>query len=644
MNVPRRVRRQAGSIALPALIALMLFLPTLSLAQNVSVTVDGVVGLINGQPAIYSGKYVLQMTEYGFFWLDTAALSAGHVQAVSKCVTGFPPSDTGFYVLADCNSITNVSASGLLAVVRMTSGQCGAQSAGCGGPRDDGHWRFTFGLGTWDYKGDLGEIPESTDTADPLGRTWSIDAADSSGRNFVWHSSGVPSSPPFADAVGINLSAGQRTDKTNYYGDRWQLKDISSGATSVTWDFNYTGSFAADETGPKATEGTVVGYFPCDPSGVVHGDIRSGASCRQSLGLTNPPAAGGYRFALRSANSYGTSTNTYASAALSVACPQASIARYAVSTGNSVKTGGTLTLPAGGNADASGSKGNLAEASFVWTFSFPSGPPATAAGPAVPMPNGASAFTLTIAFPGGYQAAASGAVALTPSLVAAFSTQNPVVRGSKFILANEMEKAPTTTLNSVDSLINPGACGPLSVMSPNPLASSFLVVGGLASATAPNSVGSYCIYLRYNYTEGGSPASQIVSHPLTVTDWSSNPSIGVSLDSAGAQPAPFIGGTFYLTAGTTYYLFDEEPPPPAGTPYPGAQWLLASPSGETALGSTAAQMFGPVRFSKTCATGCSLKLAVGSATRQIAVNIASCVPDATTLCRIPRALPWRSSP
>jgi len=611
---------------------MMLFLPRLSMAQNVSVTVDGVVGLINGQPAIYSGRYVLQMTEYGFFWVDTAALSGGHVQAVSKCVSGFPPSETGFYVLADCNSITNVSASGNLAVVRMTSGQCGAQSAGCGGPRDDGHWRFTFGLGTWDYKGDLGEIPDSTDTADPLGRTWSIDAADSSGRNFVWHSSGVPSSPPFADAVGVNLSAGQRADKTNYYGDKWQLKDVSSGATSVTWDFNYTGTFAADETGPKAAEGTVVGYFPCDPSGVPQGDIRSGASCRQSLGLTNPPAAAGYRFALRSANSYGTSTNTYVSAALSVACPQASIAGYSGSTGICVKTGGTLTLPTGGNADASGSKGNLAEASFVWTFTFPSGPPATAAGPVVPMPNGASAFTLTIAFPGGYQATASGAVALTPSLVAAFSTQKPVVRGSRFIVANEMEKAPTTTLNSVDSLINPGACGPLSAMPPNPLASSFLVVGGLASVTAPNSVGNYCVFLRYNYTEGSSPASQIVSRPLTVTDWSPSPSIGVYLDSARTQPAPFFGGTLYLTAGTNYYLFDEEPAPPPGTPYPGAQWLLASPSGETALGTTATQVLGPVKFSRVCAAGCSLKLAVSTATRQIAVNIASCASDATTLC------------
>jgi len=67
----------------------------------------------------------------------------------------------------------------------------------------------------------------------------------------------------------------------------------------------------------------------------------------------------------------------------------------------------------------------------------------------------------------------------------------------------------------------------------------------------------------------------VVSRPLTVTDWSPSPSIGVYLDSTRTQPAPFFGGTLYLTAGTNYYLFDEEPAPPPGTSYPGAQWLLA---------------------------------------------------------------------
>ena len=270
-----RIKKGPSSAGFLAFACLLLF-PAILPAQSVPVDTGGIVGITTGVPPTYSGPYVLQQTEYGFFWINTAALLGGHVQAVSKCSGGLPPSDSGLYVLADCNSITNISASGSLAVVRMTSGQCGAQSLGCGGPRDDGHWRFTFGLGTWDYRGDLGEIPDSTQTTDPLGRTWNILPTGGTGTHFVWQSSGIPSSPPFADAVGTNLSASARGDTVNYYGDKWQLRDISSGATTVLWDFNYTGSFAADETGPKAAEGTVIGYFPCDPGGAVHGDIRSG--------------------------------------------------------------------------------------------------------------------------------------------------------------------------------------------------------------------------------------------------------------------------------------------------------------------------------------------------------------------------------
>jgi hypothetical protein len=628
---PRRIRPR---LALPVLIGLMFCLPAVLPAQNVYVSVAGITGVITGVPPVYSGRYVLQMTEYGFFWLDSQALVGGHIQAVSKCSGGLPVSDSGYYVLADCNSITNVSASGSLALVRMSSGQCGAQSLGCGGPRSDGHFRFTFGLGTWDYKGDLGEIPDSTDTADPLGRTWTLLPTDSTGMHFVWQSSGIPNAPPFADAIGTNLSANARADKANYYGDRWQLRDISSGATSVFWDFNYTGSFVADESGSKGVEGTVTGYFPCDPAGAVHGDIRSGANCRQSLGLASPPAAGSYRFGLRSSNSFGMSTNTYSSAPLPFACPQASIAGYTGSTGTCAKTGGTLTLSTGSSADASGSKGNLSEASFAWIFSFPSGSPAFESGPAVAVPNGAVAFSLAITYPAGYQATASGSVVLTPSLVAAFSTQNPVVRGSPFVVANEMEKAATTTLNSVDYVILPGACGAPPAVPPNPLPGSFLPQNGLASVTAPGSAGGYCISLKYNYTEGGAPASQTVSRPLTVTEWTAAPFIGVYLDAARTQPAPFLGGTYFLTAGTNYFLFDDETPPPPGTPYPGAQWSLGSPSGSTALGSTATQMLGPVLLTQGCSAGCSLKLAVGAATRQVPVNIAgaTCTPNATTLC------------
>ena len=50
-------------------------------------------------------------------------------------------------------------------------------------------------------------------------------------------------------------------------------------------------SFAADETGDPSAEGTVTGYFPCDPAGSIQGTFRTGANCIQSLALTNPAAS-----------------------------------------------------------------------------------------------------------------------------------------------------------------------------------------------------------------------------------------------------------------------------------------------------------------------------------------------------------------
>lgn len=627
-----------GSIGRPRsrwtpLAGLMFLLPVFAAAQTVLYTANGLVS-VTGGPPVYNGKYVLKQSDFGFFWLDTETLSPGHVQAESKCGGFQPPSDSELYVIGDCNGITNISSSGNLVLVRQFSGQCGATIRGCNGPRDDGHSRFTFRLGTFEYLGDLGEIPDSTQTTDPQGRTWAIQPVDGTGLRFVWTATGVPNSPPVAAAFATNLSAGGRADKTNYYGDRWQLQDTStSGPTSVTWDFNYTGFFAPDESGTEAAEGVVTGYFPCDPAGAVPGNIRSGVGCRQSLGLSNPPAGGSYQFAMKSANSFGTSANPFVSSAFAIACPQADIAGYGGFTGTCAKTGGALTLPTGGNADASASKGNLADAVFDWAFAFPSGPPAALQGLSVAVPDAAIGFSLTITFPGGYQATASGGVTLTPSLVADFSTPNPVVRGTSFLVTNLMQKAPTTILNSVDSLINPGPCGAPPVIGSNPLASSFLTAGGAAPVTAPNTAGGYCLYLKYNFTPGSSPpASQIAAHALTVTDWSPGPVINVYLDGGRTQQAPFLGSSFFLAAGTTYYLSDDEPSPPPGSVYPGAQWSLVSPSGEVALGTASTQAPLPVTFAKTCSSGCSLKLVVGAVTRQIAANISPCSPGGTTLC------------
>src|SRR6202162_5594222 len=376
------------------------------------------------------------------------------------CV-GQPVSVTGLYVLGARNGISNVSSSGDIVLARQFSGQCGAATDGCGGGRDEdgGTGMFAFRLGTWEYLGRTStDIPDSTQTTDPLGRTWVVQALDGNGRNFLWVSGGNPNAPPLANATATNLSAESRTDKTNYYGDKWQLQDASVSAVPITridWDFIYKGALSCDEVGAPLTEATFTGYLPCAPGGVVQGSLRTGANCMQSLGLTNPPAANSYRFAMQSANQNGTSASPFISSTVQFACPQATILGCTGFSGTCAKTSGTLGVLAGGSADASGSQGNLAEASVNWSFTGSS--PINVQGLIVPVPSGATGFTLTITYPGGYRATAQGNI-VQANLVAAFSlAPDPVLTSSSLTLTNQMQVA-NATLDSVNYVISQGAC------------------------------------------------------------------------------------------------------------------------------------------------------------------------------------------
>src|SRR5215475_7691384 len=138
--------------------------------------------------------------------------------------------------------------------------------------------------------------------------------------------------------------------------------------------------------------------------------------------------------------------------------------------------------------------------------------------------------------------------------------------------------------------------------------------------------------MKYNYTTPVSSDSQIASRAVNVTEWAPLPAIAIFLDAGKTQAAPFVGTSFFLDAGTTYYLFDTEAPPPAGVAYPGAQWKLSTPSGDTTLGSTAAQASFSTKFLKSCSSGCSLKLTVGAVTQQVPINVGPCAASSTSLC------------
>ncbi len=614
---PQIASRGVSRTLATAVAAVLLLLPAYLSAQTVTVSTGGIVSL-GGVPPVYNGQYVIQKTDFGFLWLDTVALQGGIVQVEAKCGTGQPSSVTGLYVIGDCNGITNVSSSGNTVLARQLSGQCGAATDGCSGNRDPdgGTGMFAFRLGTWEYLGRTNtDIADSTQTTDPQGRTWK--ATPNSLSSFTWTATGSTITPPTAAASAVNQSAATRTDKTNYYGDKWQLQDssVSGGAiTNVDWDLNYNGTYARDEGGSPSTEGTITGYFPCDPSGPVSGNIRTGANCIQSLNLTNPATSGNYQFAEQSANANGTSANIFVSSAVSVACPQPKIVGFTGFTGVCAKSGGTLNVLIGGNANASGSSGNLAEASYAWTFTGPN--PASASSAVVPVPSGATGFTLTITYPGGYQATASGTI-VQASLVAAFSlAPDPVLINTPLTLTNQMQKASTTTLNSVDYVINPGTCdSTFSAFTGAPqLASSFLTAGGTATPQAPGTKGGFCIYLRYNFTPSGSPQqSQIVSNSFTATDWVANPQPSIS-------PVPLCGSTLCPQIGTSYSLSDSEDIPVS--PHPGAQWDLNGNSIGTSADANVAITWIPASVCNSCTLG----VTVNGVRKTLPVNISGAVP------------------
>src|SRR5262249_22296808 len=172
----------------------LLLISGLVSAQEVTFSPGGVAS-ITGVPIIYNGQYVIQKSDFGFFWLDTVALQAGLVEVEAKCGVGMPAAQTNIYVIGDCNGITSVSSSGNVVLARQFNGQCAAAKLSCNGDRTGGVGMFKFGLGSWDYQGPTDtDIPDSTQTADLAGPARRLLADNLT--SFTVIPRGTPPTPP----------------------------------------------------------------------------------------------------------------------------------------------------------------------------------------------------------------------------------------------------------------------------------------------------------------------------------------------------------------------------------------------------------------------------------------------------------------
>ncbi|HYK43027.1 MAG TPA: hypothetical protein VE007_11610, partial [Thermoanaerobaculia bacterium] len=388
-------------------------------------------------------------------------------------------------------------------------------------------------------------------------------------------------SPPTSNANFVNLSAQSRSGAeagTNYYGDKVQFSDNSSTGVPITrvdWDLVTGGTFVADAS--VGTGVSVTGYYPCDPSSGAD-FAGGGGACKNSVfGAGAPPATANFTFAERSTNANGVAPNpppagVFYSSPLAFRQPQIGILGY-----NS--TTSTLSVLSGGNAAATPTQGNTAEASFQWTFN-----PGNVAlsGMVVAVPTGASTFTLLVTWKGGYSQSLTGNINqtdLVPEFTMSPASPPGVTVNGTLTVTNAMQKSPATVLNSVDYAISSGSC-PASLPAYSQLPSTFIGTGSVG-VTAPSSAGPYCLTLRYNYTPPtGGATSQSVSHNVTVSIQSN---VSLTCD----QTSVSVGATLTCTAaggsGSATYRWnwgDDFPPTFTAGPNPSSH-VYTSPGGRT---------------------------------------------------------------
>jgi len=422
-----------------------------------------------------------------------------------------------------------------------------------------------------------------------------------------------PTAPPLPNVVLTNLTAQAQSRATNLIGDKWQIKDASVSypvIDQIQWDIDLPGgspsSFSADPafTGAYAGLSTITpAYLPCDPKS--GGNPAAGTGC---FGSSGGQSSGTFYVGVNTHNTNGWGASPAVSAPQNFSAPQVNITGY---------DGNNLLILSGGSADASGSTGNTAEASFTWSFTC-SPTCGQLTGPTVTVPTAATAFTLVVTYKGDYQVTKSGGIQqvdLVPSF--AISSSLPALVNGSMTLKNTMQKGPSTSLNSVDYAITttPGAPSTWTSLATCAPPAGFCNANGTANVTAPSTAGSFYMQLRYNFT-GPHGTQNLSPAPIafSTTTFAPNPVLIVCKNNSIPcnQPMGYFG-QYSLVTGTTYYLSDGETLP-TGVSHPGSSyWKSAnsgtSTSGDQSLGTSTGA--GPVSFSPTsCDTSCYLKIEV----------------------------------
>lgn len=139
--------------------------------------VNGIMSVTVGQ--FYFGKYVIQSIDWGFLWLDTSSLTAGHVGVLGYCAGNIPPPVTHLYPVGDCNGTGGITTDGTRVIVTNLNSQCGVLCVDCNSNnRVTGRmaFGFMFGSWTWDQSYNTNAVPPTptSPTTDPQGRSWTV--------------------------------------------------------------------------------------------------------------------------------------------------------------------------------------------------------------------------------------------------------------------------------------------------------------------------------------------------------------------------------------------------------------------------------------------------------------------------------------